>query len=559
MRRGSLLVLLVAAVVLVAAAPPPVLGRRGVVATDHPACSAAAASVLAAGGNAVDGAVAAALACGVVQPAGSGLGGGGFAVVVEPGEPGRTPVSHVLDFREVAPAAAFREMYVQAPPGASRKGGLSVAVPGEPRGLAELHARWGRLPLGRVARPAIRLARRGFAVGHHLAGALADAPSALVPALFPGAALPIREGDRVRRPRLARTLAAFARGGGEVLARGPLAEDLVDAVRAAGGLLTLDDLAAYRPKDRAPLVGRYRGWTVITMPPPSSGGVVLLQVLRVLEGWDLAALGWNSAALFHLEAEAMQHAFADRARWMGDPDRVAVPVDALLSDARVAAVRAAIDPDRTFGPEHYGMPVDAGTDAGTQHISVLDAEGMAVALTTTINTAFGSGVVAPRSGIVLNDEMDDFVARPGEPNAYGLLGSEANAVAPGARPLSSMTPTVLLSPDGRQRIALGASGGPTIISATLQAIVGIVDFDLDIAEAVAAPRIHHQWMPHLLYADVGVSPDTVRLLEERGHAVRVRPAFSAVQVARVRGLGGPDPEFRGASDPRKGGRAAGVP
>ncbi|RME26981.1 MAG: gamma-glutamyltransferase, partial [Deltaproteobacteria bacterium] len=518
-----------------------------------------AASVLAAGGNAVDGAVAAALACGVVQPAGSGLGGGGFAVI---DGPDRGPV--VLDFREVAPRAADRDLFVRAEaagiPDASRTGGLAVAVPAEGIGLATLHGRYGRLPLTRVARPAIRLAARGFPVGEHLAASLegrGEAGPRLAAALFgplrSGRALPI-PGEVVRRPALARALRAFARTRGEVLRSGWVAEDMVAAARDAGGVLTLEDLVEYEVRDRPPLVGRYRGWTITTMPPPSSGGAVLLQVLGVLEAYDLAALGEGSSAEWHLLAEAMQHAYADRAHFMGDPDRVEVPLDAMLSEERFAAVRAAIDMATTLPAESYGLPVDPGHDAGTQHISVVDDRGLSVALTTTINTAFGAEVVAPRSGIVLNDEMDDFVARPGVPNAYGLVGSEANAVAPGSRPLSSMTPTIMEHPDGR-RVVIGASGGPFIISSTLQVILGIVDFGLDPAEAVARPRMHHQWQPKLLFVDDGVPVDVIEGLRARGHRVKPMPFFSAVQVV-TRDVDG---ELLAASDPRKGGWPAGVP
>jgi gamma-glutamyltranspeptidase/glutathione hydrolase len=270
-----------------------------------------------------------------------------------------------------------------------------------------------------------------------------------------------------------------------------------------------------------------------------------------LEGSDLSTLGAGSAALWHLQAEAMKHAYADRARHMGDPDRVSVPLQQMLASDRVAEIRASFDPQRTLSPERYGTRLDIGKDGGTQHISVIDQEGLAVALTTTINTSFGSAVFSPRFGLLLNNQMDDFVARPGQPNAFGLVGSEANAVAPGARPLSSMSPTVLISPDGRRRIAVGASGGPFIISSTLQTIVHMIDFGMDPATAVAAPRMHHQWAPDELVVDEGTPVEVVVALQARGHKVRQMPFFSAVEVvdwSAERQLG--------ASDPRKGGRAA---
>ncbi|MDG1481456.1 MAG: gamma-glutamyltransferase [Myxococcota bacterium] len=550
MRRAGLVISLVALIGLVAAAPPPEFGRRGMVAADHRLASEAGALILEAGGNAADAAIAAALASGVVQPAGSGLGGGGFAVLVTPdGE------QAVLDFREVAPAAATQSMFVDATAeDASRIGGLAVGVPGEPSGLVALHERWGSLPLRTIVRPAIQLAQ-GFAVGAHLASGLSllgEVGPGLSLALFGQAAVPSR-GERVRRIRLGRTLSAFSRSRGRDLTHGSIAADIADAVQDSGGVLTVADLSAYTPVEREPVVGTYRGWSVITMPPPSSGGVVLLQALSVLEGFELPSLGHGSADLFHLYAETFQHAFADRARYMGDPDRIDVPVDELLSVDRVSEIRRQIIPGRTFDRDHYGTAIDIGRDAGTLHISVLDGEGMAVALTTTINTGFGSQVVAPRSGVLMNNQMDDFVARPGVPNAYGLVGSAANAVAPGARPLSSMSPTVLISPDGARRIVVGASGGPFIITSTLQVIVNIIDFGFDPAEAVSAPRMHHQWAPEKLFIDAGVSPDTERALRGRGHEIYRMPFFSSVQVVVSEDGAG----VTGASDPRKGGWPAG--
>ena len=548
-RLRSLTLACIAALLLTGAAPPPAIGRTGMVASDHVQASQAGAQVMAAGGNAVDGIVAAALAAGVVQPAGSGLGGGGFAVVVAP-----DGTQTVLDFREMAPAASTRDMFLLATAeNASRIGGLAVGVPGEAAGLVELHRRHGRLPLDQVVAPAIALATTGFPVGAHLAQALWEAEAealGLSKALFDVDQVP-QEGTWVKRVRLGQTLTVLAQVGGSAFREGPIAADIAQASQAAGGILTEMDLANYTPRDRVPVVGQYRGWTVVTMPPPSSGGVVLLQVLSVLEGDALPPA--QSAALFHRLAEAMKHAYADRARYMGDPDRVEIPVARLLSLERIAAIRKDFKANRTHPAAHYGTPVHVGDDGGTQHISALDADGLAVALTTTINTSFGSRVVAPQSGILLNNEMDDFVARPGVPNHYGLVGSEANAVAAGARPLSSMTPTVLISPDGSERIVVGASGGPFIISSTLQVILNIIDFGMDPAEAVSAPRMHHQWAPNTLFVDQGTSPDTIVRLRTLGHTVEVKDFYSSVQLIRG-GAGG----FVGASDPRKGGWPAGV-
>jgi len=544
--------LLTLAATALAAAPPPELGRGGMVASDHVLASQAGQSVLAKGGNAVDAAVATAFASGVVQPAGSGLGGGGFAVIVTP-----DGKREVLDFREVAPAKSHRDMYVEATQDkASRIGGLANAVPGEARGLELLHQRHGKLPWSDVVEPAIRLAHYGFAVEHHLAHALLalnDVGNSLARGLFDVDEVP-RQGDKVTRTALASTLVSIAKDGADAFHKGKGAKAIAAASKAQGGILTARDLADYTPKDRAPIIGDYRGWTVITMPPPSSGGVVLVQMLGVLEGHPLTDMGHNSAAYVHLLSEASKHAFADRARTMGDPDRVTVPVAALTSDNRIAAVRAAFNPEKTLPSDAYGMPIDAGTDGGTLHLSTLDGDGLAVALTTTINTSFGSRVVVPELGVVLNNEMDDFVARPGEPNAYGLVGSEANAVSPGARPLSSMSPTVLLSPDGKQRIVVGASGGPFIITSTLQTVLNIVDFGMDPSEAVAAPRFHHQWQPDKLFVDTGFSTDSIALLEAKGHTIQPIDFFSSVQVIHQTESG----DLLAASDPRKGGWPAGI-
>jgi len=529
---------------LLGAAPAPDVSEYGLVQSDHSLGTAVGNEVLRNGGNAVDAVIATALAVGVVQPAGSGLGGGGFAVVVTPdGE------ATVLDFRETAPAAAHRDMYVQAEQAnASRIGGLAVGVPGEGFGLAELHARWGTVPLAELVAPAEQLAQDGFSVHAHLAKSIqrsGDDALALSKGLFGAEHVPQR-GQRVRRERLAQTIHAFGQRGAEAFRAGPIAKDIADAAQGAGGVLTAADLKAYKVKGRSPVLAEYRGWRVISMPPPSSGGVVLAQVLGVLEKDDLSGLGHNSAAMIHRVAEALKHGFADRARYMGDPDRVEIPVARLLSAERIQVVHDDFDPDRTHPQQHYGAAIDVGTDGGTQHISVLDKDGLSVSLTTTINTSFASRVVAPMSGVLLNNEMDDFVARPGVPNHYGLVGSEANAVSPGARPLSSMSPTVLISPDGKERIVVGASGGPFIISSTLAVILNIIDFGMDTAEAVSVPRMHHQWAPDLLFVDTHTSPDTIRVLESKGHTVKQMEFFSSVQV--VHGSGG---LVYGAADPRK--------
>ena len=542
--------------------PPPPVATPGVVAADHALASEAGAAMLRAGGNAVDAAVAAALAGGVVQAHSSGLGGGGFALVVPPGA---DPVA--LDFRETAPAAAHADLYLDEAGevilGLSDHGPLAVAVPGEPRGLAALLRTHGSMEPAEVAAPAIRLAREGFPAG----GALVRASTAwselhgdaMFPLLFDELHGPPVEGQALRRSALAASLEAWAASGGEALNTGPLAEGLAATLGQAGGIISTEDLEAYEPVAREPLVGRYRGWTVITMPPPSSGGVVILQVLRVLEAWPSPGAALLEAPFLLRVVEALEHAFADRARWMGDPDFVQVPVARLLSDQRVDAVRAAVrqalgegvEPAvcSTLPAEAYGLPMDPGEDHGTHHISVLDGRGMAVALTTTINTTFGSGVVDPGSGLLLNDELDDFVAAPGVPNFYGLVGNERNAIAPGKRPLSSMSPTVVLDPAGDPVLVVGASGGPRIITGTLEVLLAVLEGGHSVEQAVALPRYHHQWLPRQVRVDPELPDAAVLALEACGHAVGGPPPAAAVQaVQRL-----PSGALAGASDPRKGG------
>lgn len=504
--------------------PPAPTGPVAGVAADHPLASAAGVEVLRRGGNAVDAAIAAALASGVVQPSGSGLGGGGFALVVSP-----TGEAHFLDFREVAPAGASRDMYAGAAKDASTIGGLAVAVPAEGIGLADLHRRWGQASLDVVAAPAIRAAADGFVTGAHLQESLMAAPA--MAALF---------GEGNRRPALASSLQAWVATGGEAFRSGWVAQDMVDAARAAGGVLTMADLAGYAVTEREPLRRAWSGRTIVTAPPPSSGGVALLEILGATEG----------GVSTHCAVEATKHAMAERASFGGDPAFSTWDVAAQLTSEHIAAIRADCG-ERTFPPEHYAPPAAAADDHGTLHISVIDASGMAVALTTTINTSFGSRVIAPRSGILLNNEMDDFAARPGVPNAFGLVQGEANAIAPGKRPLSSMTPTVVLGADGRPELAVGASGGPFIITATTQVVDAVLAHGMGAAEAVAAPRWHHQWQPDVAVVEAG-DPRSAEL-ESHGHVTRVmeRP-FCAVQAV-VRRAGG---AVEAASDPRKHGEAA---
>jgi gamma-glutamyltranspeptidase/glutathione hydrolase len=432
-----------------------------------------------------------------------------------------------------------------------------VAVPGELAGLWALHRRYGKLPWRRVVEPARRLAHDGFPASALLAlridrqrDVIASVPG-LASDLLHADGRPKVEGETIRRIALARTLDRIAREGAETLYTGGLAQSVAAAMAKDGGLLTAADLAAYRVAERVPLQIDWRGQRVYSMPPPSSGGAVLLQVLRVLEPDDLPALGHNSSRYLHRLAEALKHGFADRAALMGDPAFTPVPVDTLLADEAIRDIRNRSLPHRTQPPDHYGRAPAPVDDAGTSHLSVVDGNGNAVALTTTVNTNFGSFYVAGDTGLLMNNEMDDFVARPGVPNAFGLVGRAANAIAPGKRPLSSMTPTIVVR-DGRAVLVIGASGGPTIITGTLQVLLNVLAFGMDPEAAVSASRIHHQWLPNTLTVEGDLPADVVEALERRGHEITRQPRYNAVQLIERAG-----DALRGASDPSKLGRPAG--
>ncbi len=539
-----------------AADPPALAAKSGMVAADSEHASRVGAEMLAAGGDAVDAAVATALVLGVVQPFASGLGGGLFAVVWR--ADGEEALA--LDAREVAPAAATRDMYLDAEgnvdPQASTRGPRAAAVPGEIAGLWRLHQRYGKLPWKQVVAPALEAARDGFPVGVLLHGRvtakkdeIAARPALAEVFLVDGA--PVAPGTILRRPRLAKTLAAISKHGADGFYRGDVAKRLAAAMAKDGGLITEADLAAYAPKERPPVDAPWRGYRVLSMSPPSSGGAVLVQVLRALEHLDLKALGHNSSAYLHRLAEALKHAFADRARLMGDPDFAPVPLEQMVGDAARDRVRSSFDAARTHERAAYGGDYALPEDGGTSHFSVVDARGNAVAITTTVNLAFGSMYLAGDTGVLLNNEMDDFVAKPGVPNAFGLVGREANTIAPGKRPLSSMTPTIVLK-DGRVALVVGASGGPRIITGTLQVLLNVLAFDMDPRAAVEAPRIHHQWVPEVLAVEPEIALDVRENLQRRGHDVQAQGRYNAVQAIAVDA----DGVARGASDPSKMGAPA---
>jgi gamma-glutamyltranspeptidase / glutathione hydrolase len=535
---------LVAALRLEAATAP-----HGMVAAEHALAAEAGAAMLRQGGNAVDAAVAAAFATGVVNPSSCGIGGGGFALVYD----GKRGALHVLDFRETAPAAAKPDMFVRdgkVDPALSLRGGLAVAVPGEVRGLARLLRERGTLSLATVLAPSIRYAADGFPVGSHLASELASNAAAIRehPALaavyLKPDGSPYAEGEILVQKDLAATLQAIAANGAKVFYEGSLAADIAREVAAAGGILTTRDLRGYRVRTRRPITIRYRGLTVAGVPPPSSGGGVVLEILNVLGGFDLRRDGATGALALDRLARAERAAFRDRARYYGDPDFVPVPMAKLLSAEHAAALRR----EAATGAAAVAPPPERG---GTAHTSVLDDAGNAVALTSTINTAFGSMVLVPGAGIVLNNEMDDFSAAPGIPNVYGLVGTEANAIRPGKRPLSSMSPTIVLR-GKRPLLAIGGAGGPRIITATVQTLVNVIDFGMPLEDAVAAPRIHHQAVPDRLFVEPSLDPALAGDLRRLGHDVA--PAKDLGAVGAV--LATPD-GFVGAADPRKGGAAAG--
>ena len=524
----------------------------GIVVSDHPLATQAGTEILDRGGNAVDAAIATGFALAVVDQAASGLGGGGFMIIYE----ARDKRAHALDFRETAPEAAHADLYARGGkpvPSLSLTGALAVAVPGEVAGLLAAMKRFGSLPLAALMAPAIRLATEGFPLDAALRYAIERQSSNMK--RFPelGRVFLVKdevppEGEIIRQPDLGQTLKAVVAEGADVFYQGWIAQAIVDTVKRDGGVLTLEDLKTYRPVWREPLVGSYRKRTVITMPPPSSGGVALIQMLNVLEGHQLTKLAPNSATYLHLVAESMKHAFADRAQYLGDPDFVKAPIPTLLSKDYAAWVRGRISPVKTHSPKYYGLANFKSEQGGTTHFSVLDRFGNAVACTLSVNTRFGSKILVPKTGIVLNNEMDDFAIHPSG-NVYGLVGNDANSLQPKKRPLSSMTPTIILQGD-RPELIVGGAGGPRIISAVLQTILNVLDFQMPVKEAVEAPRIHHQWIPDELNVEDRLPPETKKSLERRGHTIRERTTLGVVQAVLAKRS-----KTSGAADSRKADRA----
>jgi gamma-glutamyltranspeptidase / glutathione hydrolase len=540
-----------------AATRPAARARHVMVSGPEPIAVAEGLRVLREGGNAADAAITMAFVLAVTFPQAGNLGGGGY-MLLRPAA--GDPV--VIDYRETAPAAATPDMFLdergEVIPRLSLDTHKAVGVPGAVAGLALAHGRAASIPWSRSIAPAVRLAREGFLVPRGLEDLLIEGRERLgrfdsTRAIFFRDGAPLREGDRLVQKDLAATLRAIQRGGAAAFYEGEIAGRLARDMARHGGLITRADLSAYRALERPPLEGSYRGLRVLTPPPSSSGGVALLQMLGMLEPHDLRASGHNSSASLHLLAETMKRAFADRARWLGDPAFFKVPVTGLLEPGYLASRMRGFDPARaTPGTDiPFGEP-GAGPGA-TTHFSVLDAQGNAASVTTTLNDWFGCGAVADGLGFLLNNEMDDFVTKPGAPNMYGLVGGDANRIEPGKRMLSSMTPTIVLK-EGRPMLILGSPGGPSIITSVLQTLVNVVDFGMDLQAAVDAPRIHHQWNPDRLYVDEGAIPsDVIEALRRRGHDVVPRATKGVVQAILVDGTGW----LRGASDARGYGVAQG--
>jgi len=543
----SLLALVAAFVALVGSTParaasrPAVEAEHGmVVASEHRAAEIGA-DILRQGGNAIDAAVAVGFAEAVTNPCCGNLGGGGFLVA----HLAATHRDVFIDFRETAPAAATKTMYLDAAgapiKGASLDGWRAVATPGTVLGLDAALKAYGAMSRDKVMAPAIALARDGFILSRadadiFQASALrfTGDPEAAKIFLRPDGT-PLQPGDRLIQSDLAATLQAIADRGPDAFYRGAIAEKIDAAMRANGGIVSAADLAAYKIGEAPPLACDYRGFRFVSAPPPSSGGATLCEILNVLEGYDLKRLGFHSAASVHLMVEAMRHAYMDRNTYLGDPAFVANPLDRLLSKDYAARIRAAILPDKATPSQDVQPGVAPHEKSETTHYSVIDKDGDAVAVTYTINGGFGAGVIAPGTGFVLNDEMDDFTVKPGVANLFGLVQGEANAIAPGKRPLSSMAPT-LVEKDGRVVLALGSPGGSRIITTVLETALNLIDYGMGLQEAVDAPRFHHQWLPDTIFAEpYAFSPDTQKLLEGMGYTIVVQAPWSAAEVAATTG------------------------
>src|SRR5882724_4869681 len=541
-----------------AASREPVRAKHGIVASTNEIASQVGVDIMKRGGNAVDAAIAVAFALAVTHPAAGNLGGGGFMMIRL-----RDGKTTAIDYREMAPATATRNIYLDKNgnliegEGGSLVGYRAAGVPGTVRGMELALTKYGsgKLNWSQLIEPARRLAANGFTVTYSLAHSLRGNNDYLseypeTKRIYLKGGRFYKEGEIFRQPELAATFARMQRSGPNEFYQGETARLIATDMKRHNGLMTLDDLRGYVAKEREPLSGTYRGYEVISMPPPSSGGTVLLEMLNILEGYDLKQMDASSSERYHLTAEAMRRAFADRAEYMGDSDFVKVPVAGLVDKSYADKLRATINSERASTSEEVRAGRPVGYESGeTTHFTVVDAEGNAVANTYTLNNSYGSAATAKGTGIILNDEMDDFAAKPGTANMYGLIQGERNAVAPQKRPLSAMTPTLVLRKDGSLWFTVGSPGGPTIINTVLCVISNVIDYGMNIQQAIDAPRIHHQWLPdEFVWEPYGLSGDTQRALSARGHKL-AKPRYlgdaEGIMIEEKTGV------RLGATDPRR--------
>jgi gamma-glutamyltranspeptidase/glutathione hydrolase len=547
-----------------AASRSPVRATHGMITSTSRIASEVGADILKRGGNAVDAAIAVAFAEAVTHPAAGNIGGGGFMMIRL--KNGKTTA---IDYREMGPAAANRNIYLDKDgkliegEGSSTIGYRAAGVPGTVRGMELALKKYGsgKLTWAQLIEPARHLAADGFPLSYSYARSLRNESKLLSPyedskRIFLNNGNFFNEGDVLRQTELAATFARLQKNGPNEFYEGQTAKLIADDMKRHNGLITLTDMHNYVAKEREPLHSTYRGYEIISMPPPSSGGAVLIEMLNILEGYDLRSLGWSSSERYHLMTESMRRAFADRAEFMGDADFVKVPIAGMVSKQYAATLRNSINMDHasTSAAVRAGKPMSYESEE-TTHFTVVDADGNAVSNTYTLNGGYGSGVVAKGTGVLLNNEMDDFAAKPGSPNAYGLIQGENNAVAARKRPLSAMTPSFVLRKDGSLWFAVGSPGGPTIINTVLQVITNMIDFEMNIQQAIDAPRIHHQWLPdELVYEPLGLSADTKRALESRGHILVSKPRYmgdaEGIMIEEKTGV------RLGASDPRGADSAA---
>ena len=560
-KRAYLLILLLCSWNIPLYARQPVHARKGMVVTQEPLAADVGVAVLKSGGNAVDAAVAVGFALAVTHPYAGNLGGGGFMLIrFADGS------STFIDFREKAPAKASRNMYLDAKGDVtddSLVGWRASGVPGTVRGLELANKKYGHKPWRELLQPAIALARNGFPVSYALMRSLRNPENHLAQfaesrRIFLKGGAYYEMEEVFRQPELAQTLERIAAQGSKDFYEGQSARLIADAMAKNGGLITLEDLKNYQAVERQPLEGDYKGYHIITAPPPSSGGVGLLEMLGILTGTDYEKSGAGSAAEYHYLAEVMRRYYADREEYLADPDFVRNPVAQLLDPKYLEARRASIDPGHATPSDRVNPGLSTTHEgANTTHFSIVDEQGNAVALTYTLNDGFGSGVTIPGAGFLMNDEMDDFSVKPGVPNLFELVQGEANAIAPGKRPLSSMTPTIVTK-DGKPFLVLGAPGGPRIITAVLQVMLNVMDLGMNVQDAIDFPRVHHQWKPDRLVVEAGVSPDTLALLKGRGYELSLTESDGRPQkVGQVEAIEIKEGWLMGAYDGRGAGKAAG--